>query len=232
MIPRLIHQTWRDADLPAPFAQLAAKWRQHHPKWRWRLWTDLENRAFVADHFPAMLALYDSYPHPIQRVDMVRYLILYVEGGLFVDLDIEPLRPLDSLVASECSFGAEPAENCAVHGMKLILSNAFMAVRSGHPFLRLIIESLPEANRLAHLGGLDRNRMVLETTGPFHLTRCYQSYSGPDPITILPSELLYPLGISDIEKLRHTGWDDDLRSRLTLAYAVHYHAGTWWRPIW
>jgi mannosyltransferase OCH1-like enzyme len=232
VIPRVIHQTWRDADLPPPFAQLAASWRRHHPQWQWRLWTDADNRAFVAGHFPAMMALYDSYPNPIQRVDMVRYLILYVHGGLFVDLVLEALRPLDDLVKNDCSFGAEPAENCAVHAMNLILSNAFMAVRPGHPFLRLVIDSLAEANSFARAAGLDRNRAILETTGPFYLTRCYETYTDADTVTILPPELLYPLGMSDIEKLRRTGWDDDLRSRLTHAYAVHYHAGTWWRSIW
>lgn len=229
MIPRVIHQTWRDADLPAPFALLAESWRRHHPQWQWRLWTDADNRAFVADRFPAMLALYDSYPHPIQRVDMVRYLILQVHGGLFVDLDFEALRPLDPHLASDCVFGAEPAENAAAHGFDEIISNAFMATRPGHPFLQAVIATLPEALRQAEAAGLDRNRAILETTGPLRLTRCLRAWSGADPVTILPSEMLYPLGISDIEALRRTGWDDARRAKLSHACAVHYHAGTWWR---
>ena len=229
MIPRVIHQTWRDADLPAPFAQLAETWRRHHPAWQWRLWTDADNRAFVAARFPDMLPLYDRYPHPIQRVDMVRYLILHSHGGLFVDLDFEALGPLDPHLASDCVFGAEPAENCAAHGMTEIVSNAFMAARPGHPLLHAVIKSLPEAFSAADANGLDRNRAILETTGPFHLTRCLRAYDGAEPVTVLPSETLYPLGISDIEALRHTGWDDALRARVGRACAVHYHAGTWWR---
>jgi mannosyltransferase OCH1-like enzyme len=227
VIPRLIHQTWRDTDLPAPFARLAETWRRHHPGWQWRLWTDEDNRAFVADRCPAMLALYDNYPHSIQRVDMVRYLILHVHGGFFVDLDFEALRPLDPHLASDCVLGAEPAENCAAHGMAEIISNAFMAARPGHPFLQAVIGALPEAFRQAQ--ALDRNRAILETTGPFHLTRCLRAYVGADPVTILPSEALYPLGISDIEALRRSGWDDALRAKLSRACAVHYHAGIWWR---
>jgi inositol phosphorylceramide mannosyltransferase catalytic subunit len=230
VIPRVIHQTWRGADLPAPFARLAETWRRHHPQWQWRLWTDTDNRAFVGAHFPAMLGLYDSYPHPIQRVDIVRYLILYVHGGLFIDLDFEALRPLDPHLTSDCVFGAEPAENCAVHGMDEIISNAFMAVRPGHPLLQTVITTLPEASHTARARGLDRNRAILETTGPFHLTRCLRAYVGADPATILPSDALYPLGISDIEALRRTGCSDALRAKLDRACAVHYHAGTWWRP--
>jgi mannosyltransferase OCH1-like enzyme len=227
MIPRMIHQTWRDSTLPAAFAELARTWSRHHPRWQWRLWTDADNRAFVAGHFPTMLALYDRYPQPIQRVDVVRYLILYVHGGLFVDLDFEALRPVDPYLASDCVFGTEPAENCAAHGMAEIISNAFMAARPGHPFLQAVIAALPEAFGAAQT--LDRNRAILETTGPFHLTRCLRRYGGIDPVTILPSEALYPLGISDIEALRRSGWDDALRAKLSHACAVHYHAGTWWR---
>jgi mannosyltransferase OCH1-like enzyme len=227
MIPRIIHQTWRDANLPEPFARLAETWRAHHPHWQWRLWTDTDNRAFVTERLPDMLALYDNYPHPIQRVDMVRYLILHTHGGLFVDLDFEALRPLDPHLASDCVFGAEPAENCAAHGMTEIVSNAFMAARPDHPFLRAVIAGLPEAFGAAQ--ALDRNRAILETTGPFHLTRCVSAYAGPEPVTVLPSQTLYPLGISDIEALRRTGWDEALRAKLSRACAVHYHAGTWWR---
>lgn len=229
MIPRVIHQTWRDVDLPAPFARLAETWRAHHPGWQWRLWTDADNRAFVTERFPDMLALYDGYPHPIQRVDMVRYLILHTHGGLFVDLDFEALRPLDPHLAGDCVFGAEPAENCAAHGMAEIVSNAFMAARPGHPLLHAVIAGLPEAFSATQAHGLDRNRAILETTGPFHLTRCVSAYEGAEPVTVLSSETLFPLGISDIETLRRTGWDDALRARLSRACAVHYHAGTWWR---
>lgn len=227
MIPRAIHQTWRDADLPESFARLAETWRRHHPEWQWRLWTDADNRAFVTERFPAMLALYDGYPHPIQRVDMVRYLILHAHGGLFVDLDFEALGPLDPHLLSDCVFGAEPAENSAAHGMAEIVSNAFMAARPGHPLLHTVIAGLPASFSAAL--GLDRNRSILETTGPFHLTRCVSVYQGAEPVTVLPSETLYPLGISGIEVLRRTGWNDALRAKASHACAVHYHAGTWWR---
>jgi glycosyltransferase involved in cell wall biosynthesis len=93
-LPRVIHQTWRDADLPPAFAHLAQTWRALNPGWAWRLWTDADNRDFVAQEYPGLLTFYDAYPFPIQRVDMVRYLILQRHGGLFVDLDFEALRPI------------------------------------------------------------------------------------------------------------------------------------------
>jgi mannosyltransferase OCH1-like enzyme len=225
VIPRIIHQTWRDADLPAPLADMAETWRRHHPDWEWRLWTDADNRAFVAAHHPGFLAFYDAYPHPIQRVDAVRYLILQRLGGVFVDLDFEALRPIGPLLTGNCVFGQEPQENCAAHGRDLIVSNAFMAAAPRHPFMTALAEGLAHARPQT----ANPNTAILETTGPFYLTALHQAYRGPDPATILPAEAIFPLSVSQIEQLRIHGWTPDLVALRETAAAVHYHAGTWWR---
>lgn len=229
MIPRIIHQTWRDADLPPAFARLAETWRALNPGWAWRLWTDADNRAFVAHDYPNLLALYDAYPFPIQRVDMVRYLILHRHGGLFVDLDFEALRPVGPFLDAMAVFGCEADENCRAHGKDRIVSNAFMACTAGHALLDAIVAALPGALQGAIDHGLTRNEAILESTGPFFLTRCLDAYDGEAGVSVLPARLLYPLGISAIEQLRAEGWSEPLRARLNEACAVHYHAGTWWR---
>src|SRR5277367_699670 len=98
-IPKIIHQTWCDEDLPTVLRPYVESWRQHHPQWEWRLWTDNDNRRFIRRHYPAFLKQYDRYPWPIQRVDAVRYFLLDHYGGLYVDLDFECLWPLDPLLA-------------------------------------------------------------------------------------------------------------------------------------
>lgn len=229
MIPRVIHQTWRDAHLPPAFARLARTWRDLNPGWAWRLWTDVDNREFVAREYPGLLALYDAYPFPIQRVDMVRYLILQRHGGLFVDLDFEALQPIEPFLEADAVFGCELDENCRAHGKARIVSNAFMACAPQHPLLDAVVAALPGAMQDAINQGLERNAAILESTGPFFLTRCLDAYDGAASVAVLPAETLYPLGVSEIEQLREQGWSPSLRARLNGACAVHYHAGTWWR---
>jgi mannosyltransferase OCH1-like enzyme len=229
MIPRVIHQTWRDADPPPAFADLTRTWRGLNPGWAWRLWTDADNREFVAREYPDLLALYDAYPFPIQRVDMVRYLILHRHGGLFVDLDFEALRPIEPFLGADAVFGCEPDENCRAPGQARIVSNAFMACAPEHPLLNAVVAALPGAMQSAVDQRLGRNAAILESTGPFFLTRCLDAYGGAPSVAVLPAKTLYPLGISEIEQLRAQGWTPPLRARLNGACAVHYHAGTWWR---
>jgi len=102
-----------------------------------------------------------------------RYFVLYEYGGLYVDLDMECLRPIDaSLNQSDCVVSQEPLEHAtflAPVGTPLV-SNALMACRPGHPFMAHVIASLP-----AYTGWLTWNS-VLWATGPYMLTTVYRDY--------------------------------------------------------
>src|SRR5438270_13280690 len=88
-IPRIIHQTWKDRDPPPRMAALASTWREHHPGWEHRLWTDEEIRALVASSAPSFLPVYDGYHTHVMRVDAFRYFLMKEIGGIYVDLDFE-----------------------------------------------------------------------------------------------------------------------------------------------
>ncbi|KAL3926331.1 MAG: hypothetical protein SGPRY_003345, partial [Prymnesium sp.] len=67
-VERTIHQTWKDTQPPKKL--FSPRWRQAlrnaNPSWRYRLWTDADNRALVASNYPWFLRVYDSYSTPIQ----------------------------------------------------------------------------------------------------------------------------------------------------------------------
>lgn len=54
-----------------------------HPGWENHLWTDETADAFVALKYPHLKAMWDGYRFPIQRIDALRYLILYEYGGMY-----------------------------------------------------------------------------------------------------------------------------------------------------
>lgn len=221
-IPRIIHQTWNTEQTPDHLTAYAQSWKDKHPDWEYRLWTDEQNRWFIAQEYPWFLSQYDGYPRAIQRVDAVRYCILHRLGGLFVDLDFEARRSIEPLLEGRrCVFGLEPDEHAAHHGRAKIISNAFMAAEPGHPFLAEVIQRLPEYTIYEHV-----KQPVLETTGPFMLTNMYDRFEDKDAIGLVPSRQLYPLTMRQADELRETGRTD---ADLGDAYAVHYHLGTWWR---
>ncbi len=54
-----------------------------HPGWETHLWTDEKADKFVAEHFPEFKQTWDDYRYPVQRMDALRYMALYVYGGKF-----------------------------------------------------------------------------------------------------------------------------------------------------
>ncbi len=225
MIPRIIHQTWKSREVPEHLRGFARSWQAHHPGWEHRLWTDADNRAFLARHYPHFLPYYDAYATPICRVDAIRCFLLKHFGGLYVDLDFECLEPFDELLDTDAVvLGEEPAkhvrERCNEHPeLTRVVCNALMASPPGHPFWDHVIECMIAAH---HEPG------PLNATGPFLLTRAVETYRGEAPVRVLPASKLYP--ISDVEQRSGAIFDLEFwRERTRHAHAVHHWAGTWWR---
>ena len=189
MIPRILHQTWRDAEIPAPLVRHAETWRRFHPGWDYRFWTDADLARFVAERFPAWKPVFDTCPHPIMRVDLARYLILKAEGGVYADLDTDALAPLDGLLASDRPvFGLEPPSHSALEfararGFTRLVCNA-------------VIGSPPEHGFWDHLLGLlrlCRNAPgPLDATGPFVLTAAIDRAPPAVAPDILPAHVFSP----------------------------------------
>jgi hypothetical protein len=98
MIPPILHQTWKSkTDLPENFRFWRQSFADLNPGLELRLYDDADNRALLERTFPALLPLYDSYPSEIFRVDFIRPVYMFSEGGFYADLDFQCLQPLSLL---------------------------------------------------------------------------------------------------------------------------------------
>jgi glycosyltransferase involved in cell wall biosynthesis/mannosyltransferase OCH1-like enzyme len=224
-IPKIIHQTWKTAQLPPHLAALQQTWQAQHPDWEYRLWTDDDNRAFLVEHYPWFLPTYDRYKNNICRIDAVRYFWLHHYGGLYVDLDFECLGAIDQLLAGESLvLSLEPAahltENQRVQNRSQILSPAWMASAPQHPFWPHLWSQLTERAAAPD---------PLIATGPFLLSDAYQSYPSAADITLIPPAQLHPLSLQEMDQ----GQWLDLSKRAAISHsatAVHHWQGSWWKP--
>jgi mannosyltransferase OCH1-like enzyme len=102
----------------------------------YELWDDEDNRNFVKREFPWLLRIYNSYSAEIYRADIIRYLYLYIFGGMYADLDTKCLRPLDHLRGlSDIIVGRMGSDPEFPHS----IPNAFLASTPRQEFWLLVI---------------------------------------------------------------------------------------------
>jgi hypothetical protein len=217
MIPKIIHQTWRDHNPPGPKAWTES-WKLQNPSWEYRFWTDDDLLYFVQTHYPDLEELYLSYPKPVQRADMARYLILHHHGGVYADIDTDCTAPLDAIAEdTRIIFSAEPFEHeDQAHqlAMEMLVFNGVMASPKGHPFWLHVCEAMVRCRHgKAH---------VLESTGPLLLTGAYSTYSEKDTISISSCHLFNPLNLKQTSSPGPRFGD---YAHLTLSN--HYWKNTW-----
>lgn len=183
VIPRIIHRIWLDEPMPETFIGYGRRWAQLHPSFELVTWSSSHDLPPLINQ-----ELFDQAQQIIPRdwvrfrADVVRLELLHRFGGLYVDTDVEPARPVDTLLGGvACLAGRSPQHIAGVHP----ITNAVMAAIPQHPFVRACIDGLPAAVE-AFAG-----RSLAQMAGPWHLTRTYDAGDWPD-VTIIDG--LYEAG--------------------------------------
>ena len=196
-IPKIIHQTWKSANIPNQYLAWSSSWKRLHPGYEYRFWTDRDIDALIDDVFPEWKQIYENYHQRISRIDLARYLILFRYGGVYADLDEECIAPIDSLLENrQFVIGEEPRSHL----------NLGMAIRRNltHLLCPTVIASVPKHPFWNHLfTWLLKSATepgALDATGPFLLARAYSDYKGP-PIDVVPSNCFYPFDKFQIMKI-------------------------------
>jgi len=172
-IPHILHQTWRSAQLPRPFADWRAAWRNLHPHWQHRFYDDADIRCLIAGRAPWLLSTHDRLPRQIQRVDLFRYLIVFLDGGLYADIDMIPYQTIDPLLdGASCVLCVEHKvrryrQRRLGYRIPWQLGTSIFAAAPNHPFLAELIERIAEKATTRVSADDD----VLQSTGPYMFSR-------------------------------------------------------------
>lgn len=112
--PKKIWQTWK-VD-PLGFEErdslVARTWTAKNPGHRYEVLTDGNDMYWVETKFgpeglnrPDIVDMYRTLTAKIIKADLLRYLVMYIEGGIYADIDVEALRPIDRFIPDRYSEG-------------------------------------------------------------------------------------------------------------------------------
>ena len=189
MIPRKIHQVFIQFKQGKPLKDIPIFKQQvditriycNQNDIDYQLWGEEDCKKLLSK-YPQYIDLYTNFREEIQRIDFIRYLILYDEGGLYIDCDICPINDIDELFEKDQFFVRWHDDKRQLPYIAVLGS-----VKNSSLYAEIIqhlIESY-EAKSKQDIYNTWIGRFVFQTTGHYMLQRVLKKYPQTERLDIL-----------------------------------------------
>jgi hypothetical protein len=99
-IPKTIYLTWKNNDVPCT---ILSSWRQLNPGYSIEFFTDHDCFQFLKTYFNDDYAdFFNEIPYGAIKADWWRLCVLYLWGGVYVDIDVQPLSIDWDTILKDC----------------------------------------------------------------------------------------------------------------------------------
>jgi mannosyltransferase OCH1-like enzyme len=218
-IPLITHQIWFQGwdKIPEKYRDNVRRLEELNPEFKHMKWDEHSLRRECEKLGKEYVDRYDSLDLMILKIDFGRYVVLYTYGGISVDTDMKPLRPLretpglgsERMIVSTMAF-----PYCYFN----IVNNAIFITIPKHVIIkRLIDECMKNEKKKSEF--MDDYNYVQAVTGPDILNAIVKDYK--TEYTTIGYEYFEPCFSTDI-----------LCKPTPKTILNHQHAGSWfasWR---
>ncbi len=194
-IPPRVHFVWIGSTVPAKYLENVFEFERHNPGWQVNLWVDrlvqLHGLRFAHDVGPVLARmrnrdLFAAETSMAAKADLLRYELIYQQGGVYLDIDTLSLGPgsLNLMTHAFLTVSGPPWFNT---------NNAQFGFAKGSEFLAYVIEHARDP-RVRAFGG---DGCIPKRTGPTFFTTCALSFGD--------TRIIHPSGHDLIAKIHHLG---------------------------
>ena len=214
MIPKKIHYCWFGGNPMPPLAQKCIRsWRRYCPGYEILEWNESNYDIAAAPKY-----VRDAYEAKKWAfvTDYVRLQVLYEQGGIYFDTDVQVVKKLDPLLKHRCFMGIERAKDSAK-----VASGLGLGAEAGFPLLKEIMEDYTDASFYRPDGSIDittctvRNTEILKKHGFVEEDRFQEVAEA----AVYPAEYFSPMDMSNgkMHKTKNT-------------YTIHHYSLSWTTP--
>ena len=220
VIPNVIHYCWFGGDkMSESMQRCIASWRRFFPGYEIKEWNET--------NFDVNLLPYTKEAYQLKKYafvsDVARFWILYHEGGIYFDTDVEIISSFDEIVSKGAFMGVE--SHCKAGELPNVNPGLGLGAEKGNPVLKSIFNYYKTLSFLNEEGEKNPGTVVTHTTHVLAEQYGLQSSNEIqelDGITIYPMDYFCPF--------------DDLTGVLNPTEntrSIHWFAKTWTdRPMW
>jgi len=183
MIPRIIHQTFETELTPPGMSNARESWRINNQNYIYKFYNANKRIEFIKKNFNSdVLQAYHNIIPGAFKADLFRYCVLYIQGGVYADVDTICLKPLSYYINKTDDLVVVRDDPMA----KKWLANGFLACNPNHPLLLYAIQKAVQNIQS------QEKKFYLDYTGPGLLGKSLNHVLNRD------IETEYDLGIFNI----------------------------------
>lgn len=215
MIPLKIHYCWFGRNpLPKSAKKCIASWHKFFPNYEIVEWNE-DN--FDVNSIPYTQQAYEAKKYAFVS-DYARFKILYEQGGLYFDTDVEVIRPMDDIVSRGAFMGFE-INPCLARPQGAVNPGLGLGATAGIPLYKSVLDYYAGLNFKNADGSYNITDAVVNITTRELIKVGLQNSEGIQTvagISIYPSDYFNPF--------------DDLIGKLvttTNTRTIHWYSKTW-----
>lgn len=134
-IPFKIHQTYKSFNMDVQYYQSCMANRYMNLEYEYFFYDDKMVYDYIAKNYPEYLYLYNTIIPGAYKADLFRYLVLYKEGGVYLDCKSSTIIPLRMFIPRDVGFISFLDRTPGT------IQISFIASVAGHPLLKKCIDN-------------------------------------------------------------------------------------------
>ncbi|MGX8851828.1 glycosyltransferase family 32 protein [Amedibacillus sp. YH-ame10] len=206
MIPKTIHYCWFGGKpLPKEVESCIKSWKKYCPDYKIIQWNeenfDIRSHPFIENAYKNKYWAFVS--------DYVRLRVIYENGGIYLDTDVEIIKNLDPLLRNKCYFGVE-------QGCEMVASGLGFGAEKGHPAILEMIKIYDE-----YIFDVER---VMEISCPVLNTEALKKYG-----VVYNNELVVCNNVTIYPPLYFDPYSPETLDNLLCdeTYSIHHYSASW-----
>lgn len=210
MIPRIIHQIWIQGfdKAPVKLQTYSQECQRVNSDFQYIFWDEKSITKLLESFSKKFLDLYNNYHIFAQKADLARYVILYIYGGIYLDMDMVCRRNLEPFLKHKFFCTTD-----SFYYLSKRYLNGVIGCVPEHSVFRYIFDNI-----LKRVHNSDNVTWSTGTGLLFDSVKEYLATEGHNDIDIVPSKYLHPCQTYDNELCPYTCTD---------CYVAHLNTGSW-----
>lgn len=217
MIPKVINYCWFGGNkFPADLKKCIDSWKKYCPNYEIKEWNEnnfnINCCKYVQQAYKAKKWAFVS--------DYARFWILYRYGGVYLDTDVELIKPLDEIIDKGPYMGGEPYYNYSSTNLKKynVAPGLGMAAEPRMPFYKKVLDLYNKQLFYDSNGNINRETVVTKVTRLLNK----EGFKGTDGIEHIAGMNIYPP-----EYFCPKNYLTGVITITSNTYSIHHYTASW-----